>query len=71
MTNTPTGQQLAQEVTPERQGRKMIFIDDRGSASTQVSTYGSGATSQQMPMPEGEVLNNFIKKKLLLDLAYL
>lgn len=71
MTNPPTGQQLAQEVTPERQGRKMIFIDDRTSAGPQVTTSGGAAPQQMGQVPEGEVLNNFIKKKLLLDLAYL
>ncbi len=70
-TPSPTGQQIAQEVTPERKGRKMIFIDDRQSTEPSV-VYGGGQSQPQMiEMPEGEVLNTFIKKKLLLDLAYL
>lgn len=57
-------------ITQERQGRKIVVIDDRGSAITQ-QVISSGGDDIQIQIPESVLLNNFIKHKLLLDLNYL
>lgn len=60
---------LLNGITQERQGRKILIIDDRGSAITQQIISSSGEDIQ-IQIPESALLNNFIKKKLLLDLNY-
>jgi hypothetical protein len=58
-------------ITPERKGSQMVFIDDTKPQVPQVS-YPSQQQSSVIPtISEFKLLNNFIKKKLLLDLAYL
>ena len=58
-------------ITPERKGSQMVFIDDTKPQVPQVS-YPSQQQSSAIPtISEFKLLNNFIKKKLLLDLAYL
>lgn len=58
-------------MTPERTGEKIFFIDDTQPQSPQVS-YPSQQPSTQTPtISEFKLLNNFIKNKLLVDLAYL
>jgi muramidase (phage lysozyme) len=58
-------------ITPERKGSQMVFIDD-----TKPQVPQSSYPSQQQPsvtptVSEFKMLNNFIKNKLLIDLAYL
>jgi hypothetical protein len=58
-------------MTPERKRSQILFIDDTRPQVPQVSY-----SSQQQPsvtpiITEFKMLNNFIKNKLLLDLAYL
>jgi murein DD-endopeptidase MepM/ murein hydrolase activator NlpD len=58
-------------MTPERKGSQMLFID-----ATQPQVPQASYPSQQQPsvtptVSEFKLLNNFIKNKLLLDLAYL
>jgi murein DD-endopeptidase MepM/ murein hydrolase activator NlpD len=58
-------------ITPERKGSQMLFID-----ATQPQAPQTSYPSQQQPsvtptISEFKLLNNFIKNKLLLDLAYL
>lgn len=60
---------LLSGITQERQGRKIVVIDDRGSAITQQIISSSG-DDIQIQIPESALLNNFIKHKLLLDLNY-
>lgn len=57
-------------ITPERKGSQILIIDDTKPQVSQVS-YPSALRSSYSPtITEFTVLNNFIKKKLLLDLAY-
>lgn len=60
---------LLNGITQERQGRKIVVIDDRGSAITQ-QVVSSGGDDIQIQIPDSVLLNNFIKHKLLLDLNY-
>lgn len=74
-STTPQQQrQVAEAVTQERMGQQFLFIDDRSASQPSVSagsqkSYGGGGTSGQIT--EFDVLNNFMKQKLLLDFNYL
>jgi len=57
-------------MTPERKGPQMLFIDDTQPQQTQVS-YPSQQPTVTPTITEFKLLNNFMKNKLLLDLAYL
>lgn len=57
-------------MTPERKGSQILFIDTAQPQAPQVS-YPSQPPSQMPTINESKLLNNFIKNKLLLDLAYL
>lgn len=57
------------QITPERKGRKIVFINDVSPAGTKVVMGGGG--SQIITSTEFDMVNNFIKNKLLLDLNYL
>lgn len=71
---TPQQQrQVAEAVTQERMGQQFLFIDDRTVPQPSVSTvsqksYGGGSSGQ---ITEFDMLNNFMKQKLLLDFNYL
>jgi hypothetical protein len=71
---TPQQQrQVAEAVTQERMGQQFLFIDDRSVPQPSVSagsrkSYGGGSSGQ---ITEFDVLNNFMKQKLLLDFNYL
>jgi murein DD-endopeptidase MepM/ murein hydrolase activator NlpD len=58
-------------ITPERKGSQVVMIDATQPQASQVS-YPSQEQSYSTPtISEFKLLNNFIKNKLLLDLAYL
>jgi murein DD-endopeptidase MepM/ murein hydrolase activator NlpD len=57
-------------MTPERKGPQLLIIEDIQPQIPQVS-YSSPQQSQTPTISESKLLNNFIKNKLLLDLAYL
>lgn len=57
-------------MTPERKGSQIVFIDDTQPQAPQVS-YPSQQPTVTTTISEFKLLNNFIKNKLLLDLAYL
>jgi hypothetical protein len=58
-------------ITPERKGSQVVMIDATEPQAPQVS-YPSQEQSYSTPtISEFKLLNNFIKNKLLLDLAYL
>lgn len=58
-------------ITPERKGSQVVMIDATQPQAPQVS-YPSQEQSYSTPtISEFKLLNNFIKNKLLLDLAYL
>jgi hypothetical protein len=65
---------VADSVTTERMGQQFLFIDDRSSAqqpSVSVGSqksYGGGVSGQ---IAEFDLLNKFMKQKLLLDFNYL
>ena len=65
---------IADSVTTERMGQQYLFIDDRSSAqqpSVSVGSqksYGGGVSGQ---IAEFDLLNKFMKQKLLLDFNYL
>lgn len=69
-----TGQQVSEELTPERRGQEILLIDSPrpsyggGQGVTASTPSSSGGITQ---VGEYDMLNNFIKNKLLLDLAYL
>ena len=62
---------LLDGITQERQGRKIVIIDDRSSVVSQQIVSSSGGDDLQIQIPDSVLLNNFIKNKLLLDLNYL
>lgn len=63
-----TGQPAA-AMTPERKGPEVMLIDATQPQTPQVS-YPAQQSSPQIQIDQSKMLNNFIKKKLLLDLAY-
>ena len=71
---TPETQaRIAEAVNQERMGQQILFIDDRSAsqpATTTVSqkSYGGGTSGQ---ITEFDMLNRFMKQKLLLDFNYL
>lgn len=58
-------------ITPERKGSQILVIDDSQPQAPQVSYPSSQPQSAAPEISEFKLLNNFIKNKLLLDLAYL
>ena len=70
LTPKPKTQQPS-AITPQRKGSQIVIVDDTQPQVSQVSY-----PPQQLPSPTPSVsdfklLNNFIKNKLLIDLAYL
>lgn len=62
---------LLNGITQERQGRKILIIDDRAMGGVQQVISSGGGSDLQIQIPDSVLLNNFIKNKLLLDLNYL
>ena len=58
-------------MTPERKGSQMLFIDATQPQAPQTSYPSQQQPSATPTISEFKLLNNFIKNKLLLDLAYL
>ena len=65
----PKAGQPAAAMTPERKGSEVMFIDATQPQAPQVS-YPAQQAGPQIQVDQSKMLNNFIKKKLLLDLAY-
>ncbi len=64
-------QQVAQQITPERKPQDIVaVIPEPAAAPPQVGGAAPSPTPSAAPSMS-DVLNNFIKQKLLLDLAYL
>jgi len=74
ISSAPTQQRqqaVAQQITPERKGQDISVVVP-SSQQPQQSVASSGGSSQQSSGPSmGELLNNFMKQKFLLDLSYL
>lgn len=58
-------------MTPERKGERIFFVDDTQPQVPQVSYPSQQLSSATPTISEFKLLNNFIKNKLLIDLAYL
>jgi murein DD-endopeptidase MepM/ murein hydrolase activator NlpD len=58
-------------MTPERKGSQVMIIDDTQPQAPQASYPSQQQPSATPTISEFKLLNNFIKNKLLLDLAYL
>jgi len=74
---TPTGtsqnSQISQSLEQERTGPTVIVSQNPSSPAQQMMSSGGGGSSGggSSPISDFALLNNFIKNKLLLDLAYL
>lgn len=63
--------QFRDGIVQERRGQKIIIIDDRGTPESQTIVSSGGGQNISIEVDKHTLLNNFIKNKLLLDLAYL
>jgi murein DD-endopeptidase MepM/ murein hydrolase activator NlpD len=72
-TGTPQNPQIPQSLAPERKGQTVIVSQNPSSPARQMMYSGGGGSSGggSSQISEFTLLNNFIKNKLLLDLAYL
>lgn len=72
-TGTPQNPQISQSLAPERTGPTVIVSQNPSSPARQMMSSGGGGSSGggSSQMSDFALLNNFIKNKLLLDLAYL
>jgi len=59
------------QITPERRGSQVTIIDDSQPVQQPQVPYVSQQPTVTPTVHESKLLNNFIKNKLLLDLAYL
>ena len=64
-------QQPGAAMTPERKGSQIMIIDDTKPQVSQASYPSAPQPSYTPTISEFKLLNNFIKNKLLIDLAYL
>jgi murein DD-endopeptidase MepM/ murein hydrolase activator NlpD len=64
----PNAQRIS---TQERKGSEVVIIDDTKPSSSPSSGDSSGGSSYKPIISEFNMLNNFIKKKLLTDLSFL
>ena len=66
-------QQVAQQITPERRGQDVVAIipQQQAAGSPQSASPASSAGGGSSAPSMFDVLNTFMKQKLLLDLAYL
>jgi murein DD-endopeptidase MepM/ murein hydrolase activator NlpD len=58
-------------LTPERRGQDIIVIDQPRQQQNIITPAASAGGPSPSPIGDFQLLNNFIKNKLLLDLAYL
>jgi murein DD-endopeptidase MepM/ murein hydrolase activator NlpD/muramidase (phage lysozyme) len=71
-TRTPQNPQISQSLAPERTGPTVIVSQNPSSPARQMMSSGGGSSGGgSSQISEFTLLNNFIKNKLLLDLAYL
>jgi len=72
-TGTPQNPQMSQSLAQERIGPTVIVSQNPSSPARQMMYSGGGGSSGggSSQMSDFALLNNFIKNKLLLDLAYL
>jgi hypothetical protein len=70
IASQPRSQQPS-AITPDRKGPGVVIIDDTQPQVPQVSYPSAQQPSYTPTISEFKLLNNFIKNKLLIDLAYL
>ena len=72
-TGTPQNPQMSQSLAQERTGPTVIVSQNPSSPAQQMMSSGGGGSSGggSSQISDFALLNNFIKNKLLLDLAYL
>jgi hypothetical protein len=71
-TRTPQNPQISQSLAPERTGPTVIVSQNPSSPARQMMSSGGGSSGGgSSQISDFALLNNFIKNKLLLDLAYL
>jgi len=72
-TGTPQNPQMSQSLAPERTGPTVIVSQNPSSPAQQMMSSGGGDSSGggSPQISEFALLNNFMRNKLLLDLAYL
>jgi hypothetical protein len=72
-TGAPQNPQISQSLAQERTGPTVIVSQNPSSPARQMMSSGGGGSSGggSSPISDFALLNNFIKNKLLLDLAYL
>jgi hypothetical protein len=72
-TGTPQNPQMSQSLAPERTGPTVIVSQNPSSPAQQMMSSGGGGSSGggSPQISEFALLNNFMRNKLLLDLAYL
>jgi hypothetical protein len=68
---SPQGQITPFSITPERRGPDIIIAQPRNQQQTIVTSSSEGQSQQGSSISDIDLLNNFIKNKLLLDLTYL
>jgi len=64
-------QTVPSALTPERRGQDIIIVDQPRQQQNIITPAASGGGAAPSPISDFDLLNNFIKNKLLLDLAYL
>jgi murein DD-endopeptidase MepM/ murein hydrolase activator NlpD len=64
-------QTVPSALTPERRGQDIIIVDQPRQQQNIITPAASGGGAAPAPISDFDLLNNFIKNKLLLDLAYL
>jgi murein DD-endopeptidase MepM/ murein hydrolase activator NlpD len=70
-TQAQQRQQLSQQLAQERRGQTVIIQQPSEPESQPVQYVSGGSQSETLEIDEFTLVNNFIKNKLLLDLAYL
>jgi murein DD-endopeptidase MepM/ murein hydrolase activator NlpD len=64
-------QQIAQQITPERKAQDIVAVVPPSTPQQPTVSQGPAPSQQQTAPSIGDMLNNFIKQKFLLDLSFL
>jgi len=70
VSSTTTSQSVPSALTPERRGQDIMITQPQQQQNI-ITPAASGGGAAPAPISDFDLLNNFIKNKLLLDLAYL
>ena len=64
-------QQISQQITPERKAQDIVAVVPPSTPQQPAVSQGPSPSQQQTAPSIGDMLNNFIKQKFLLDLSFL